>query len=205
MKPLLVIFTKAPIMGKAKTRLAAGIGRVHAWRIYRAMCAKIFRNCTDPRWDTALYITPDDKISSTYGGVWPAHFSRIAQNGGDLSQRLARIYSHSGPLVVIGTDTPDQNSGDIAKAFKALKTHTCVFGPASDGGFWLMGLGGPAPQGMFDDIRWSHPQTLQDMQAKIQTTLHGKTAYLRTLTDVDTAEDLHRVLGKSTPKHHDKQ
>ncbi len=193
MKPLLIIFTKAPIMGKAKTRLAAGIGRVHAWRIYRAMCAKIIRNCTDPRWDTVLYVTPDDKISSTYGSVWPAQLPRTAQGGGDLSDRLAKIYTHKGPLIVIGTDTPQQCSRDIAAGFKALKTNTAVFGPASDGGFWLMGLNGPAPKSMFENIRWSHPKTLKDIQAKI----HGSTTYLRTLTDVDNKEALRLVMNKA--------
>lgn len=193
MKPLLAIFTKAPIMGKTKTRLAADIGQVHAWRIYRAMCAKIFRNCTDPRWDTVLYITPDDKTLSTYGGIWPAHMPRIPQGSGDLSARSARIFSNSGPLVVIGTDTPQQNRNDIAKAFKALKTHKAVFGPASDGGFWLMGFGGPAPNHMFENIRWSHPKTLEDMQSKIQ----GPVAHLRTLTDVDDAKALRQVMENS--------
>ncbi|MBL4869588.1 MAG: glycosyltransferase [Robiginitomaculum sp.] len=192
MKPLLIIFTKAPIMGKAKTRLAAGIGRVHAWRIYRAMCAKIFRNCTDPRWDTVLFVTPDDKIYSTFGGVWPERLPRIPQGSGGLSARLAKIYTHKGPLIVIGTDTPQQNRNDIAQGFKALKTHACVFGPATDGGFWLMGMDGPVPKNLFEDIRWSHPETLKDMQAKII----GPVTRLRRLTDVDDAKALRQVMEK---------
>ena len=193
MKPLLIIFTKAPIMGKAKTRLAAGIGRVHAWRIYRAMCAKIFRNCTDPRWETVLYVTPDDKILSTFGGIWPERLPRTPQGGGGLSERLAKIYTHKGPLIVIGTDTPQQNRNDIAQGFKALKTKTAVFGPATDGGFWLMGLNGPAPKNMFKNIRWSHPETLADIQAKI----NGPITCLRTLTDVDDEAALRLVMNKA--------
>lgn len=177
-------------MGKAKTRLAADIGRVHAWRIYRAMCAKIFRNCTDPRWNTILYVTPDEKTLSTFGGVWPEYLPRIPQGRGGLSERLAKIYAHKGPLIVIGTDTPQQNRNDIAKAFNALKTHKAVFGPASDGGFWLMGINGPAPKRLFENIRWSHPNTLKDMQSKIQ----GRVTHLRTLTDVDDAKALRRVM-----------
>ncbi len=177
-------------MGKAKSRLAADIGQVQAWRIYRAMCAKIFRNCTDPRWDTVLYVTPDEKALSTYGGIWPAHLPRILQGGGDLSARSARIFSNAGPVIVIGTDTPQQNRNDIATAFKALKTHKGVFGPASDGGFWLMGFNGPAPLDLFENIRWSHPETLKDMQSKIQ----GPVAHLRTLTDVDDVAAWRRVM-----------
>ena len=62
-------------------------------------------------------------------------------------------------------------------------------GPASDGGFWLIGLLGPAPSGLFDNIRWSHDQTLADMArncAKLGYKLH----HLRTLTDIDDIEAL---------------
>lgn len=55
MKPRLYIFAKAPRMGKVKTRLARDVGDVHAWRIYRAMTAKILREMQDPRWYTILY------------------------------------------------------------------------------------------------------------------------------------------------------
>lgn len=55
MKPRLYIFAKAPRIGKVKTRLAADVGDVHAWRIYRAMTAKILREMQDPRWHTILY------------------------------------------------------------------------------------------------------------------------------------------------------
>lgn len=181
MKPVLVIFAKAPLMGKAKTRLAADIGRVHALRVYRAMCAQVLRQCTDLRWQTVLYITPDAKLGAGFGGLWPDHIDQIAQNDGGLSARLARIFNGKGPVIAIGTDCPQVARADIAQGFKALKSNAAVFGPARDGGFWLIGLNAPARLGVFDNIRWSHPQTLADMQSKIQ----GKIARLRTLTDVD--------------------
>ena len=181
MRPVVFIFTKAPFMGQAKTRLAADIGRVHAQRVYRAMCKKVVRECVDPRWDTLLYVTPDKELNSGFGGVWPQHFVRIPQHNGGLTDRLARAFSLKGPTIAIGTDAPQIKRRDIAEAFAHLKSNEAVFGPADDGGFWLIGLNGPAKPGVFDNIRWSHPETFKDIQAN----LDGDIALIRTLKDVD--------------------
>lgn len=191
MKPVLFIFAKAPLMGKAKTRLAAGVGVVHAQRIYRAMCAKIFRECMDPRWETVLYVTPDNKISQSYGGLWPEHMHRVEQGGGGLTERLARMFNIKGRVIAIGTDTPDVKRRDIAQAFKTLQSHDAVFGPAEDGGFWLIGMNGPVRDDMFEHVRWSHPDTLVDMELRVE----GRVVRLRTLTDVDDVEAYRRVQG----------
>jgi rSAM/selenodomain-associated transferase 1 len=173
-------------MGQAKTRLAADVGRVHALRVYRAMSAKTMRECEDPRWDTILYITPDRDRDAQFGGVWPAHLKRLQQNSGNLTDRLARMFALKGPTIAIGTDAPQIRKRDIAEAFTKLKSNQAVFGPADDGGFWLIGLNGPASTGLFENVRWSHPNTFEDMKARVQ----GKIALLRTLKDVDTGAAL---------------
>jgi rSAM/selenodomain-associated transferase 1 len=183
MKPTLFIFAKAPLLGKVKTRLAVDTGHVHARRIYRAMTAKILREMQDPRWQTVLYVTPDPYIEAGFGGLWPDVLPRFAQNSGGLSERSARIFTGRGPVITIGTDIPAMKRRDIAQGFKALKRHDAVIGPAVDGGFWLLGLNAPARPGLFEDIRWSHPQTGADMCAAIK----GTTAFLRTREDVDDA------------------
>jgi len=180
-KPVLFVFVKAPIMGAVKTRLAAGIGRVHARRVYRSMCGQVFRKCTDPRWQTVLYVTPDRCVDKHYGGLWPHAFPRFVQGAGDLSDRSARIFKHKGPVMAIGTDTPQFAARDIADGFKALKTHKAVFGPADDGGFWLIGFRGPVRPEIFDNIRWSHTQTLADMMGNID----GPIATIRSHFDID--------------------
>lgn len=181
MKPLLFIFAKAPLMGKAKTRLAADIGKVHALRVYRGMCAKILREVEDPRWDAVLYVTPDRFMQAEFGGLWPIDMPRAVQKDGDLTARLARAFSLKASIIAVGTDAPQIKKRDIAAAFKALKTNPAVFGPADDGGFWLIGLNGPVQQGLFEDIRWSHPETFADMKAKLEGHVH----LIRTLMDVD--------------------
>jgi len=176
-RPTLYIMAKAPIMGRAKTRLAADIGVVHAKRIYRQMMSTVIRQTNDPRWDTVLMVTPPLMLGCI--PEWKG-LEQVAQVPGTLSPKLAQIFVHKGSTVVIGTDCPQVSALDIAAAFRALKSSSSVFGPASDGGFWLMGAKAPLPSHVFEGIRWSSEHTLTDIQSKL-----GKTAVMRTLTDVD--------------------
>ena len=183
MKPVLIIMAKAPIMGRAKTRLARDIGPVHAKRLYRAMMGRVIRHTADPRWDTILAVTP----SAAMGKVpeWRDQ-KQIPQVSGSLSPRLAAVFSRSGPTLCIGTDCPDVNARDIASAFKAIGRGRHVLGPADDGGFWLIGTQGPARRDLFDNVRWSDAKTLADMEAKFE----GRVTKLRTLIDVDDLKAL---------------
>ena len=91
-RPALIIFAKAPVMGQAKTRLAADIGPVHAKRIYRAMTARIIRNVQDPRWDTALAVTP----ASALGQVpeWAGTAQICPSRGQSLAEIGAGVFKH---------------------------------------------------------------------------------------------------------------
>tara|TARA_R110002111_G_scaffold113068_15_gene173138 strand:- start:25182 stop:25571 length:390 start_codon:yes stop_codon:yes gene_type:complete len=124
--------------------------------------------------------------------VWPAHLPRWPQGQGDLGDRMARMMAQAGgPVCVIGADVPGITRAHIAQAFKALGDHDAVFGPAHDGGYWLIGLrrARPLPRGLFHGVRWSTEHALADTRA----TLSGlRIARIATLHDVDTAADLPR-------------
>ncbi|MCP2680232.1 TIGR04282 family arsenosugar biosynthesis glycosyltransferase [Maricaulaceae bacterium NA33B04] len=188
----LVLFAKAPVIGGAKTRLAAGIGKVEAWRRHRAMSARIIRKLKGRRWRTVLAVSPDRAMDGRYPGVWPQRVNRVPQGSGDLGTRQARAFAERGPVCVIGTDAPDVRRADIAQAFKALKRHDAVIGPAEDGGYWLLALNGPAPSKLFDAVRWSHAETRADLEARLRACGLWRIAYLRGLRDIDVAEDLGR-------------
>lgn len=183
MRQKLFIFAKAPAMGKAKTRLAADIGKVHAHRLYRTMLSKVIRNVQDPRWETIIMATPVRAIGQVV--EWEGLTQR-PQVSGSLSPRLADAFDCKGPVIVIGTDCPQVNRDDIANGFQALKKNAAVFGPADDGGFWLMGMNAPVRPSVFDNVRWSHDDTLSDIEANIDGTVH----HLRTLIDVDDLKAL---------------
>jgi len=186
MRPTLYVVAKAPIMGRAKTRLAADIGPVHAKRIYRALMAQVLRQVRDPRWDTVLAVTPPHLL----GQIPDWHgFMQIPQVSGSLTPRLDALFARKGPTLTIGTDCPQVNATDIADAFRGLQSHKHVFGPADDGGFWLMGTNGPLRRRFFEGVRWSHPQTLTDVKKRTG----GDFAELRRLIDVDDLKALRQI------------
>ena len=178
-------------MGKAKTRLAADIGVVHAQRIYKAMMTRVIRNVQSEKWETILAVTPARWLGRVR--EWRG-LSQTPQVSGSLSPRLANVFKMKGPIVVIGTDCPQVTKADIDAAFNALKSHTAVFGPATDGGFWLMGANGPLPAHVFDNVRWSHENTLLDLSEKFDDI-----GVLRTLVDVDDLEALTKAKATLSP------
>jgi len=193
MKPRVVMFAKAPVIGGAKTRLAAGIGKVPAWRLHRAMTAQLLRRLRDPRWDLILAVSPDRAVNERFPGVWPDHLVRRPQGRGDLGRRQAAVFAGRGPALVIGADAPQVNRDHLARAFRALRGRDAVIGPAEDGGYWLLGLNSPAPQDLFKAIRWSHEETRADLEKRLHACGRSRIAWLATLRDVDHAADLRAV------------
>ena len=180
-------------MGLSKTRLARDIGLVAAWRAKRRLDAYTCHVARDPRWTSFLAVAPDRDVGAAFPNAWPATLTRIKQGKGDLGQRMARAlrrYSR-GPVCIIGSDLPDLQSQDLAGAFKALKRNEVVFGPARDGGFWLIGLSPRATRNFhFGPVRWSSCHTLADTLAGLPT--HWRVAYLRELDDLDDGESYRR-------------
>ncbi len=176
---------RAPELGRVKRRLAADIGPVAALAFYRSASAAAVRRLSgDPRWRTELRVTPDRFARP--GGPWPPGPDRRPQGGGDLGARMDRAVRAQppGPVVVVGTDIPDVRPVHVARAFRLLGDHDAVFGPAADGGYWLVGLRRrPATPAIFEGVRWSHPATLADTLANLPP--GARVAFLDTLEDID--------------------
>ncbi|MEM8577645.1 MAG: TIGR04282 family arsenosugar biosynthesis glycosyltransferase [Pseudomonadota bacterium] len=187
MKPRLIVMVKEPRPGRVKTRLAVDIGSIQAVWWFRHQVARLLQRVHDPRWELVLAVAPDVAAGSA---AFPSHLARVPQGRGDLGQRMARAMAgHRGPVCVIGADIPGINRTRIAAAFAALGGADAVFGPAEDGGYWLVGLknAAPLPAGLFRGVRLSTEHALADSAA----TLAGRRiAYVDTLRDVDTAADL---------------
>lgn len=185
MRQTLVIMVKAPVLGRAKTRLAREIGGVEALRFYRAATAALLRRVArDGRWTTVLAVDPPGAL---HAGFWPGALARRPQGRGDLGRRMLDQFARveHGRVLLIGSDVPGIATSLIAKAFAVLGRHDAVFGPAEDGGFWLVGLrAGHRPRGMFDEVRWSGPHALADSKASLG---ESSVTLIDTLFDVDEA------------------
>ena len=191
MKPRrhLVIMVRAPQMGQVKRRLAHDMGAVRALRFYRVCSERLLRRLSrDPRWTTWLAVTPD--VIRFRPRLWPKGMRRVAQGGGDLGTRMDRILRvlPPGPVVIVGSDIPGIEARHVARAFRLLGSHHTVFGPAADGGYWLVGARrSPRCSDLFGNVRWSGEHALADTLTNLGA--DPDTAFVETLSDVDRPED----------------
>lgn len=121
------------------------------------------------------------------GGV--AGMTWIPQGSGDIGQRMDRACRRfpRGNVLIVGCDIPAANAADAREAFKALSRADAVFGPAQDGGYWLVGMGPRRPARPFAKARWSSEHALADTLVNF---VCRKIARVRTLRDVDSTADL---------------
>lgn len=200
MKPLVLVFAKAPRLGQAKSRLAAEIGVVHALRHKRRLDARTLRRAASPMWVLGLAVTRPQDLRGRFPGVWPGTVARQLQGPGDLGARMARAFRGRGrrAMAIIGSDVPELSVAAISDALKRLRGADAVLGPAGDGGYWLIALAPRrvAPGGL-TGVRWSSPDALADTLAALPASWRVRMA--RQLDDVDTAADLSRLSARARP------
>ncbi len=181
---------KEPRPGRVKTRLGRDIGMVGAAWWFRHQTRSLIRRLRDPRWQIVLAVSPDREGLTSR--VWPADLPRAPQRRGDLGDRMGRMLraAPKGPVCLIGADIPGITRAHVARAFDALGRSQMVFGPAPDGGYWLVGAQryGALPAGLFRNVRWSTGHALADTLASVPG---RRVTLLEHLRDVDTVADLH--------------
>ncbi|NJL49560.1 MAG: glycosyltransferase [Leptolyngbyaceae cyanobacterium SM2_5_2] len=191
----LMIFARYPTPGQAKTRLIPALGAEGAVQLYRQLAEHTVGQAR------ILQRQPEVAVMLWYTGAEEAAMRSWLGDGlcyspqseGDLGDRLATAFwaAFEGgcrSAIAIGTDCPELDVATLAQAFVLLQQHPLVLGPASDGGYYLIGLRQFVP-GLFQGIVWSTASVLS--QTVAQAAQAGLTpAYLPTLTDIDTPEDL---------------
>ncbi|WP_420861621.1 TIGR04282 family arsenosugar biosynthesis glycosyltransferase [Algirhabdus cladophorae] len=189
MKPTLVVMVKEPRPGRVKTRLGRDIGMTAAAWWFRHQTRRVLRRLTDPRWHLILAVSPD--YQGLNSRIWPENLPRVAQGSGNLGDRMGRLMRGlpKGPVAIIGADIPGVTPVHIKAAFEALGTHDAVFGPAPDGGYWLVGLkrSRAVPNCLFQGVRWSSEFALADTKASMPDL---NIAEIAVLQDIDTVADL---------------
>jgi glycosyltransferase A (GT-A) superfamily protein (DUF2064 family) len=154
-----VIFARLPVPGKAKTRLAAGVGDANAAEFYRRMGEGTFgatASCSLVASRTLFFSEAGeaDAITQWMARCTPAcdgmHTASQCTSR-DLGDRMRHALNHAlahggaggGPCekaIVVGTDIPDVAAAHVDAAVRALDAHDVVFGPAADGGYYLLGV-----------------------------------------------------------------
>ena len=191
----LILFTRYPVAGKTKTRLIPELGAEAAaatqrelteLTLHRAMAVAIARGVRIE----VRYEGGDAKLMRDWLGPMPRY---TPQGEGDLGQRLARASRDAfddaaESVVIIGADCPRLDERILQNAFDALRENDVVFGPARDGGYYLIGLCKPMPE-LFQGIRWSTGSVLAE-SLNVARASRCEPALLVTLPDVDEPSDL---------------
>ena len=191
----IIVFTRYPVPGKVKTRLAAETSNEFACLFYKACAEYVFTELNklkEKEYD--IYIFGSDKLELQKIADWTDNsFYYSHQAGRDLGERMHNafdeIFNKSYKRVVIlGTDLPEVNCELMQDAFLALNDNDCVIGPANDGGYYLLGFKWKAID-LFSNVKWSSESVFNDTISKIK---YYSTDYctLKELNDIDNKKDL---------------
>lgn len=191
-----VILARAPEPGRAKTRLAAAVGRERAHEAYRRLLA--ITAAAVSRWRGPVLLAS----SGDHGAFKDTGLERLPQReqeGGPLGTRIAAAmawgFDLAPKVLVIGSDCPGLGYAELRTVGVLLDQAAVALGPAEDGGFWAIGAADPmvASAVAQADVEWSVSTTLATLREHL--TAHGFASALGpVLFDCDTAADLDRAV-----------
>jgi rSAM/selenodomain-associated transferase 1 len=187
MKDTVIVFARVPRLGTVKRRLARDIGDRAALQFHTATLIALLRALKAcRRFDVVLAVTPDRARLRL-----PVAVRQIDQGHGDLGRRMSRALARYRRVALLGCDIPEADAADVRSAFRRLGSADAAFGPATDGGYWLIALGPRRPWDLFGATRWSSEHALADTLVQFR---HHRVGFIRCLSDVDTAADYRRYL-----------
>ena len=186
----LIIFLRFSELGKVKTRIAEELGDEEALKIYNHL--------TDITLQMAVNLSIP--VYLFYNGGLPGenerhpsfHYFPQAKGalGDKITDALKHVFQLHQSVIIIGSDCPGLSAQDIDQAIRLLEEYDVVIGPASDGGYYLLGCREYIPE-LFTSIDWSTPAVLLQTIAKLKDQGNSYIS-LRTLEDIDTAAAWYR-------------
>lgn len=192
----LIVFLKYPETKKVKTRLGKDIGSQRSMELYREMAGFVADSFSGSKnWTTFLFYSPKErkKEISEWLGDKEAFF--FAQQVGSLGQRMSRAFEKCFSLgfrnvVIIGTDCVMITEEDVETAFSLLSRgeFEAVLGPATDGGYYLLGLCRET-EAVFQDMQWSTSHVFKETEKRMRES-GLRHAVMRELADIDEKKDI---------------
>lgn len=207
-KACLIVFAKSPVLGRVKTRMRPFLSEEDCLQLHSSLFRLWLRRLHGwdlPQVRKAVFLTPPDPHSTEPDLKLnvPDDVAVETQQGKDLGERLSRALSQKWregfrKLVFIGIDSPALGIEDLQAAFQALDEVEVVVGPATDGGYYLIGFSALLPA-VFSGIPWGTSEVFSQTVLKVETS-SVRWQCLRKSFDLDTYEDLvdfHRLLKES--------
>ena len=186
-KTLVIVFVKNTTLGSVKTRLAKTIGDFGALEVYKELLKMTKQAISEIKSDVRIYFSKEIDANK-----W-TNFPKYKQQGSDLGERMYNAFNDGfndgyKNIVLIGSDLPDISATHIENGLNALQESKATFGPAEDGGYYLIGLQHAITE-IFKNKPWSQPHLLQTTLHELHN-LNISVSILETLNDIDTYEDL---------------
>jgi rSAM/selenodomain-associated transferase 1 len=187
----MILFAKAPIPGRVKTRLATAIGAEPAAELYRAFVADTISKLAEFR-DVADIELHTDTVTDAWS---TAGVARVLQVVGGLELKLlhalaAALQSGRPQAMVLGSDSPTLPRGHIQRLLDSAAD--VALGPCEDGGYYAIACRRVHPE-MFAGVEWSTPHVLEQTERAVRASglsvERGDLWY-----DVDGPEDLARLI-----------
>jgi rSAM/selenodomain-associated transferase 1 len=201
----ILVFAKAPVAGRVKTRLIPALGSEGAASLARDMLAATLAEAERVTWaETELCADPDPADEAWHGLLPDGGYALSGQGGGDLGERLARgaerVIAGARRVLLVGTDCPALTADRLKNASRELDSHDCVIHPTFDGGYALLGLARFDPS-LFSDIPWSTDSVARTTLGRIRAL--GWSVHLgATLRDIDEPEDLAFLTSSGSRERH---
>lgn len=191
---LLMLFVRNPELGKVKTRLAKDLGEQKALAIYIKLLEHTRIITQDLEADKLVYYAGEMKESDLWDN---SIYHKKVQPDGDLGYKMEHAFSNAfkdgyNAVVIIGSDCLQLSRQIIEQAFEALKNHDVVIGPATDGGYYLLGM-----KQLHSDLFWKKPWSTSGVfPLTVETVNKMDLTYrlLPVLSDIDRAEDVDAAL-----------
>lgn len=191
-KNLLLVFTRNPELGKAKTRLAKTVGDYTALEIYKFLLERTKTISSEVKTaDKAVYYS----VKIREHDIWDASiFQKHQQIGEDLGIRMKNAFKNGfdagyQKVMIIGSDLYDLSSKNIEKAFEELNTNDVVIGPAEDGGYYLLGMN-TLQENVFKNKDWGTETVRKDT---LNDLIDKKVKLLEIKNDIDVYEDIIQI------------
>ena len=201
-----LVFSRTPEPGRVKTRLIPAVGAEGAAAVHAALVEHtlgvVCHYCQSAAASGVICVAGQPDVLPWTS--WASCFTICEQHGNGLGERLGHAFREAfregpGMVIAVGTDCPDLDAGRLAEAMIALDRADVVFGPAHDGGYYLVGMRRPCPE-LFQNIAGGTGSVLRQTLATARR-LGLRVRLLPVLSDIDEPEDLlvWRRLGGAIP------
>lgn len=196
-----VLFVRSPERGRVKSRLAAAVGGEMALELYKGFVLDIMETLKEGHHPFRIFFYPrssEERVVRWLGG----DFVYAPQRGAGIGRRMENAFVQSFSegserVVLIGSDIPDLPNSVIHRAFSSLDKSDAVLGPASDGGYYLIGFKKTSfLPGIFHGIAWGTSSVYRET---VEVFRHSKYRVhtLRQWNDVDTLDDLRTLFRRN--------